>query len=46
MDKRLSQIVGANLKRAIALSDFKTQEIFAFDYPRRFGACKLLRLAE
>ena len=32
MDKRLSQIVGANLKRAIALSDFKTQEIFAFEY--------------
>ena len=32
MDKRLSQIVGSNLKRAIALSEYKTQEEFAYEY--------------
>lgn len=32
MDKRLSEIVGANVKRAIALSDYKTQEEFAYEF--------------
>jgi hypothetical protein len=32
MDKKLSQIVGTNLKRAIALSDYKTQEEFAWEF--------------
>jgi hypothetical protein len=32
MKKTLSKIVGTNLKRAIALSDFKTQEEFAYEY--------------
>lgn len=28
----LSEIVGANLKRAISLSDYKTQEEFAWEF--------------
>ena len=32
MEQRLSQIVGANLKRAIALSEYKTQEEFAYEF--------------
>ena len=30
--KLLSEIVGANLKRAISLSDYKTQEEFAWEF--------------
>lgn len=32
MGKPLNKIVGENIKRAIALSDFKTQEEFAAEY--------------
>ena len=32
MEQRLSQIVGMNLKRAIALSEYKTQEEFAYEF--------------